>query len=72
MLPTDMSTTTSGRAPYTRKGLKDHDNASTTYQITLDMLCTGAQIESVMTGLEGVGASVTMRIEPGHRRTFVE
>jgi hypothetical protein len=64
LLTRDMSTTTSSPVPCISKSPKAHDTSSTTYQVTLDMVCTGAQIEAVMSVLEGVGTSVTMKIEP--------
>jgi hypothetical protein len=57
----------SATSPDTRafRGIKrPKDHPSITYQVTLDVVCTGAQIEAVVTSLEGVGAAVSMKIEP--------
>ncbi|MCJ1265956.1 hypothetical protein MMC22_005838 [Lobaria immixta] len=37
---------------------------STTYQISITMACTGAQLETVMVNLISVGTGVTMKIDP--------
>lgn len=37
---------------------------STTYQVTIDMVCTGAQLEAVMAGVAGAGTCVNMKIDP--------
>lgn len=38
---------------------------STTYQVSINMTCTGTQLEAVMVGLTGAGTSIDMKIQPG-------
>lgn len=51
--PSDMSTSPIAQA-----------HPSTTYQISITMACTGAQLETVMVNLISVGTGVTMKIDP--------
>ncbi|KAK3940200.1 hypothetical protein QBC46DRAFT_385900 [Diplogelasinospora grovesii] len=66
--PTTMTTVSASSSSDSRESKnvrKSKDSLS--YQVTLDMVCTGAQIEAVMTSLEGVGMSVSMKVQPKSR-----
>lgn len=50
----------------TSRGMQQRNGKNTpllSYQVTLAMVCTVAQIEAVMTSLEAVGMSVDMKME---------
>ena len=47
-----------------RGGSVSQGNPSITYQVTINMVCTGAQLEAVMAGVAGAGTCVNMRIDP--------
>ena len=38
--------------------------SSKTYQVSIDMVCTGAQLETVMGGVAGAGTCVNVKIDP--------
>ena len=39
-------------------------HAPTTYQVSITMICTGAQLATVMAGVAGAGTGVTLKIDP--------
>ncbi|KAK4236807.1 Myb-related protein B [Achaetomium macrosporum] len=51
-----------GGSTVRKKSARSHPPLS--YQVTLNMVCTSSQIEAVMTSLEAVGMSVSMKLEP--------
>lgn len=41
-----------------------HGDPSTTYEVAINMVCTGAQLKGIMGGLAGAGTCVNMKIDP--------
>ena len=39
-------------------------HASATYQVSINMICTGTQLATVMAGVAGAGTEVTLKIDP--------
>ncbi|KAI0896157.1 hypothetical protein F4806DRAFT_52728 [Annulohypoxylon nitens] len=46
-----------------RTSISGWSHQSAHYQVCVNMICTGAQMESLMTGLAGLGTCITMKID---------
>ncbi|KAI2465134.1 hypothetical protein F4781DRAFT_410593 [Annulohypoxylon bovei var. microspora] len=55
-----------------RTSISGWSHQSANYQVCVNMICTGAQMESLMTGLAGFGTCITMKIDIKEDRAPLE
>lgn len=59
---TEASLSQASKSIFTSPTAQDHP--STTYQVSIDMLCTSAQLQAIIISMAGAGTLVIMKIEP--------